>query len=86
MALAASGSYAEQLVDDVVADLAAEHGDDFDEAAARENLEPLADRLEEMVRSMLSDADVDFSAGQITGTDSNGDTHSNLTASGGSIS
>lgn len=34
---------------------------------------------------LTSNASVSFSAGEITGTDSNGDTHSTLTASGGSI-
>lgn len=83
---AAANHYADAAIDAIVALLAAEHGDDFDEDAARPNLEPMIRELETMVRSMLGDAEVAFASGDFGGTDSNGDTPDSITASGGAIS
>jgi len=40
---------------------------------------------EAVVSEITTNADVAFTAGQITGADSNGDTHSGLAAVGGSV-
>ena len=78
--------YADDAVDAIVALLQTEHGDDFDEDAARENLEPIVQELETMIRTMLGDAEVAFVAGDFGGDDSNGDTPDNITATGGTVS
>jgi hypothetical protein len=51
------------------------------EATAAEKATAIADAIDVFVRS----GTVAFTAGQITGTDSGGDTHGALTASGGTI-
>lgn len=77
--------YVTGTLDTIVTDMVAEHGDDFIEASFRTNMTPLVARLEEMVRLMVSDAEVAFTAGDFAGDDSAGDTPDSLVAAGGTI-
>jgi len=61
------------------------HGGDFDGAEFDANAEPIFDAIEAMIRDMLDDAEVGFSAGDFGGTDDAGDAPTNITASGGEI-
>lgn len=80
-------SYVEDTLDAIVADLASEHGAEFDEDACRENMQPLVLRVEEMVRTMLGDSEVAFASGTFVGEDhDDGLDHAALEASGGTLS
>ena len=60
-------------------------GAGFDGSEFDDKVEVLFDALEAMVRDMLADAEVDFSAGDFAGTDDAGDAPTNVTASNGQI-
>ena len=80
MALDPQYDYATAALDAIRTAMSPDDTDVFDDY-----VEPMLQGIEDMIRSMLADAEVSFSAGDLGGTDSNGDTPDNITAAGGVI-
>ena len=66
----------------LVADLTAA----FSDVTAGKTAADAAVQVADAIEAYVTSGSVAFTAGQITGADSNGDTHGNLVASGGAIS